>query len=377
MGRPMQLRGRIKVDRKTKNLVKRLKTNEIAVIAHEDLDEVAALSLIKAKPRLVINVSNSMTGKYPNLGPLRLLEAGIPLIDQVDPDFLELAADDQEIECKDEIIKIKNKTFSGVLLQKEEVIKKLKEIRENYSDEVVKFVQNTLEYAAKEIDLISKKIYVPGLRTNFTKKHVLIVVRGHNYQEDLKTIRPYILEIKPILIGVDGGADALLENGYRPHIIIGDMDSVSNEALKCGAELIVHAYPNGEAPGLKRIKQLNLSAHVLPAKGTSEDVAMLLAYDQGADLIVAVGSHSNVIDFLDKGRKGMASTFLVRLKVGSILVDAKGVSKLYRRKLKIKDMIKIVAAALLPLLVVIMVSPITYPLIRLVFIRFRLLLFNF
>lgn len=373
----MQLRGRIKVDRKTKNLVKRLKTNEIAVIAHEDLDEVAALSLIKAKPRLVINVSNSMTGKYPNLGPLRLLEAGIPLIDQVDPDFLELAADDQEIECKDEIIKIKNKTFSGVLLQKEEVIKKLKEIRENYSDEVVKFVQNTLEYAAKEIDLISKKIYVPGLRTNFTKKHVLIVVRGHNYQEDLKTIRPYILEIKPILIGVDGGADALLENGYRPHIIIGDMDSVSNEALKCGAELIVHAYPNGEAPGLKRIKQLNLSAHVLPAKGTSEDVAMLLAYDQGADLIVAVGSHSNVIDFLDKGRKGMASTFLVRLKVGSILVDAKGVSKLYRRKLKIKDMIKIVAAALLPLLVVIMVSPITYPLIRLVFIRFRLLLFNF
>lgn len=369
----MYFKGKIKVDRKTKDLVKRLKANDIAVIDHEDLDEIAALSLIKAKPKLVINARNSMTGKYPNLGPLRLLEAGIPLIDQVGQEFLQIAVDGQEIEWKDGVINIAGKTFPGLLLEKKEVIKKLKQIRENYGPEVTKFVQNTLEFAAKEIDLISKKIELTGLRTNLARKHVLIVVRGHNYQEDLKTIRPYIQEIKPVLIGVDGGADALLENGYRPHIIIGDMDSVSDEALKCGAELIVHAYPNGEAPGLKRLNKLNLSAHVLPSKGTSEDVAMLLAYDHGADLIVAVGSHSNVIDFLDKGRRGMASTFLVRLKVGSILVDAKGVSKLYRSKFKVKDMIKIIAAALLPFFVVIIVSPITYQLLRLVFIRFRVL----
>ena len=157
------------------------------------------------------------------------------------------------------------------------------------------------------------------------------MVRGYDYKADLDVLRPYIREFKPVLIGVDGGADALVEAGYTPDMIIGDMDSVTDDVLRCGAEIIVHAYPDGRAPGLARVHQLGVAALTFPAAATSEDIAMLLADEKGATMIVAVGTHDTLVEFLDKGRGGMASTFLTRLKIGGKLVDAKGVSRLYRQ----------------------------------------------
>ena len=159
------------------------------------------------------------------------------------------------------------------------------------------------------------------------------MVRGYHYKEDLQTLRHYIREYRPVLIGVDGGADALIEAGYKPDLIVGDMDSVSDATLRCGAEIVVHAYRDGSAPGLERVRKLGVEPVVFPATGTSEDVAMLLADDKGAALIVAVGTHATLVEFLDKGRSGMASTFLTRLRVGGKLVDAKGVSRLYRSRI--------------------------------------------
>jgi uncharacterized membrane-anchored protein len=186
----------------------------------------------------------------------------------------------------------------------------------------------------------------------------LIVVRGADYREDLSTLRRsgYIQELHPILIGVDGGADALLAEGAKPDVIIGDFDSVSERALRCGAKLIVHGYTDGRAPGAKRLDDLGLEYTVFAAAGTSEDIAMLLAYERGAELIVAVGSHSHMIDFLDKGRAGMASTFLVRMKVGPILVDAKGVSRLYKQQVRKGDLALLVLSAIFTLVVITMVS---------------------
>jgi uncharacterized membrane-anchored protein len=155
-------------------------------------------------------------------------------------------------------------------------------------------------------------------------------VRGYHYREDLQILRPYISDYRPVLIGVDGGADAILDSGFKPDLIVGDMDSVSDRALACGAEIVVHAYRDGRAPGLERVRELGVEPVVFPATGTSEDIAMLLADDKGAEVIVAVGTHATLVEFLDKGRAGMASTFLTRLRVGSKLVDAKGVSRLYR-----------------------------------------------
>jgi len=194
------------------------------------------------------------------------------------------------------------------------------------------------------------------VETRLAGRHCLIVVRGYDYEADLDVLRPYIREFKPVLIGVDGGADALVESGYTPDMIIGDMDSVSDDVLRCGAEVVVHAYPDGRAPGLQRVNQLGVAAVTFPAAATSEDIAMLLADEKGATLIVAVGTHQNMVEFLDKGRAGMASTFLTRLKIGGKIVDAKGVSRLYRQNVSTSSLALLVMSAIAAMAAAVAVS---------------------
>lgn len=371
----MLIKGKAKVDKKTKNLVKRLRAHEIAVIDHADLDELAAESLVNCRPKAVVNASPSITGKYPNTGPLTLIRAGVPLIDAAGRELMGLVRDGDEITIDENGIFCKGRRIAGgTLLSERDALEMMAATQENLKVELAKFVDNTLNYAQREQGLILGEYPVPKLRTKLQGRHALVVVRGQGYHDDIQAIRSYIDEVKPVLIGVDGGADALFELGYRPDLIIGDMDSVSDQTLRCGAELVVHAYPDGSAPGLRRVERLGLRAVTFPAPGTSEDIALLLAYEKGAELIVAVGTHSNMIDFLEKGRAGMASTFLVRLKVGSKLVDAKGVNKLYRQGPRLRQVAQIFLAALLPLLVVAVSSPPIRNYIKLLIIQFKVLL---
>jgi len=328
--------------------------------------------LVQKKVKAVINFSSSISGKYPNLGPKILVDSGIPLIDEANEDMWEKAQEGDEIEIYGgNIYKGQEKIGSGEILDINKINEKIDSTYKNLDEELDKFVQNTLHYAQKEKGLITGKVKIPEIDTSIKGRHVLVVVRGQKYKEDLKTIISYIKEVKPVIISVDGGADAITEFGFKPDLIIGDMDSVSDEALKSEAELIVHAYPDGRAPGLERIKYLGLSSKLFSAPGTSEDIAMLLAFEKGANLIVALGTHSNMIDFLEKGRKGMASTFLVRLKVGTRLVDARGVSQLYQGKLKKSLLVSLIIAALIPMIVLILFSPTIQHILHLLFLKLR------
>lgn len=371
----MEIRAPVKIDKKTKKLVNRINEGEIAIIHHRDIDEIAANSLVNRKVIAVINCEQSISGRYPNLGPSILVKSNIKIYDIVQGDLLKDLRDNDIITISKDQVILNNKIIATVEeLTLEKIESLLKAAEDNIEKELEKFIDNTLTYAHKEKYFILGNLDIPKTKTPIYNKQVLVVVRGKNYREDLSAIIPYIKEIRPVLIGVDGGGDALLEFGFIPDIIIGDMDSVSDKCLTSCKEIIVHAYPNGEAPGLDRINKLNLKAEVFPAPGTSEDVAMLLAYDQGADLIVAVGTHSNMIDFLEKGRKGMSSTFLVRLKVGTKLIDAKGVSKLYKSTLKVKHILWLFVAALIPIIITLSVSRPLINLMRLLIIRLKILL---
>lgn len=367
----MAIQGRCRVDRRTKNLLQRLQPNEIAVVDHIDLDEVVADALLQKRIKALVNAAPSLSGRYPALGASKLLKAGVPVIDRVGGEILEAVRDGTLIRIEGNCIYAGQSFFTGRRLQLPELTRELARAEQNLNHQLEQFALNTLDYALREMKTIFAPLPLPPLKTSMHKKHVLIVVRGPDYREDLQAIRPYVQDNKPVLIGVDGGADALLEEGYRPHIILGDMDSVSDRALRCGAEIIVHAYPNGVAPGQARVERLNLPYHILPAPGTSEDVALLTAFEAGAELIIAVGTHTTLVDFLNKGRAGMASTFLVRLKVGNILVDAKGVNKLYRQRLKGMHLAKIIAAALLPMTLIAVIHPNLYQLMRLIWMKLR------
>jgi len=355
---PGDVVGPVRKDRRTKNLVKRLRPGDVAVIDHADIDRVAAETLVECRPAAVVNVATSISGQYPHAGPMVLVEAGIPLLDDVGEDAFDFLREGDQVRVDPDGVVYRNdsRIAAGEWLQPEDVRKRIDAAKDNLASALEDFTLNTLSYVRRDRDLLLEGIDIPSLKTSMRDRHVLVVVRGHDYKKDLSTLRGYIREFRPVLIGVDGGADALLEEGYKPDVILGDMDSVTSEALSCGAEVVVHAYPDGRAPGKERVEALGITPYVFPGAGTSEDMAMLLAYEADCDLIVAVGSHASMVEFLDKGRPGMASTFLVRLKVGSKLVDAKGVNRLYRQGVRRSDLLLLVAAAMFAMLAISLVS---------------------
>jgi len=347
-----------RVDSRTKVLVKRLVPGDIAIIDHADLDRVSADELIACKVAAVVNVTKSVTGRYPNLGPRLLLDAGIPLVDDVGRDVLTRVTEGAVVRLDGHILYSGDQVIAKGVLQDEATLRKaIDDANAGVPTQIDSFAENTLEFLRRERDLLTNGVPVPELATKMDGKHVLVVVRGYRYREDLRALRPYIREYRPVLLAVDGGADALLEAGYRPDLIIGDMDSVSDDALVSGAELVVHAYQDGHAPGLSRVESLGLNAVPLPAAGTSEDVALLVADACGASLIAVVGTHWTLEEFLDKGRPGMASTFLTHLRVGGKLVNARGVHQLYQSRISGWALLALVLAAVFTLVVAVFSSP--------------------
>jgi len=340
-----------RLDRRTKNLTKRLRPGEIAIIDHADLDRVAADALVRCQVAAVINVAPSVTGRYPNQGPMVLIEAGIPLVDDVGPDVFDQVKEGQQVRLDDETLYVGEVVAAkGTRQTAESVAADVAAAKEGLAEQLKAFVTNTFEYIDRDPELLVEGIRIPALRTRLAGKHALVVARGYHYHEDLQALRAYIREFKPVIIAVDGGANALIEAGYWPNIIVGDMDSVSDKALKSGAEIVVVAYRNGHAPGLPRVQDLGVRSVICAAPGTSEDVAVLIAEEAGASLIVTVGMRFGLVEFLDKGRAGMASAVLTRIRVGDKMVDAKGVSRLYQSRISAKSLILLAFAALLPVI---------------------------
>ncbi|HET8975643.1 MAG TPA: putative cytokinetic ring protein SteA, partial [Solirubrobacterales bacterium] len=330
-GQGTTVHGTARLGKRTKDLVKRLGPLDVAVIDHRNLDRIAAEELVACGVRAVLNCSPSTDGSYPNTGPLTLVRAGVPLIDVNDPGLFERLSDGDSLSLEGGRILLGGEQLAeGRRLEADELASELDQQRRRIDQALHDFTENTMAHVREERELLSGTIDFPDTRTVFRDQHVLIVVRGPDHKKDLRALRAYIRDVRPVLVGVDGGADAIIEEGLKPDLILGDMDSAREPALRCGAELIVHAYPDGRAPGAQRLGELGLDHTVVPAAGTSEDVAMLLASEKGAELVVTVGAHFNLVEFLDKQRSGMSSTFLTRLRIGEILVDAKGVSRLYR-----------------------------------------------
>ena len=350
--------GFARVGMRTKELTKTLAAGDIAVINHADLDRVAAEALAEAKVGAVINAADSITGRYPNVGPMMLAKAGIAVLDGCGPELFERIVDGGLITLRGNSVLVNGSVVcSGVRQDASSFEAIIEQSKARIGVELALFAENTLEYMRAEQFLLLDKPEVPELVVRVKGRHVLIVVRGDQFKEDLRALKGYIDDVSPVIFAVDGGADAVLAAGHKPDVIIGDFDSVSNATLGCGAQLIVHAYPNGRAPGADRLREVGVEFSTFALAGTSEDIAMLLAYEEGAELIVAVGTHVSLVDFMDKGRPGMASTFLTRLKVGPILVDAKGVNKLYRPTVRKRDLTLLILVALAALLMVLAVLP--------------------
>ena len=367
------VRGTARLGRRTKHLVKRLRPGDVAVIDHRNIDRIAAEELIATGARAVLNASESTDGRYPNAGPLMLARAGIVLVDFPDSDPFEALEDGDSVTVFDGTVSVAGKVvLRGRELGAEELSRRFDEQRERVDEALAEFAENTVAHVRMETDLLTDRVEFPHTRTSFRDRQVLIVVRGERHRRDLKALRAYIRDVRPVIVAVDGGADGVLEEGLKPDLILGDMDSAGDEALRCGAEIIVHAYPDGRAPGRDRLVEMGIDHTIVPAAGTSEDVAMLMAYEKGADLIVSVGAHFNLIEFLDRKRGGMSSTFLTRLRIGEKLVDAKGVSRLYNPGTGFGPAVLFIAAFAILLAIIVIASPALSDLTELVWLKIRI-----
>ena len=354
----VEFSGTARLDRRTKHLVKRLGPEDIAIIDHLDLDRIAAEELLESGVRVVVNTSPSCSGAYPNAGPLALVRGGVCLIDAPGiPLFEEVREGERLVVRGSSVFRNGTRLAAGHAFTEIELERLLSDQRGRVTEALASFAENTMRHLREETALVSEGVTLPHLATRFRDRHVLVVARGPGYKRDLSIVREYVRDFKPVLVGVDGGADALLAAGYKPDVVIGDMDSVSDEALSGGAELVVHAYPDGRAPGRARIDRLGLPSVVLPMPGLSEDAAMLLAYERGAELIVAVGTRYNLVEFLERNRAGISSTFLTRLRVGDKLVDARGVSRLFRPRAGVGVVVAFTLAGIAAVSAVLIASP--------------------
>ena len=369
------LAGTARLGRRTKMLVKRLVAGDIAVVDHKDLDRVSAEDLVAVGVRAVLNCRPSSSGTYPNLGPLLVVQAGIHLVDFPDDRLFERLRDGDRIEVRGgQVWRGEELIADGRVQRPEEVRRRHDNARSEIGEALYAFARNTVEHMVEERELLAGKVELPRFLTDFRDRPALIVVRGVDHRRDLRALRPYIRDVRPVLVGVDGGANAIIEEGFRPDMIVGDMDSASPQTLACGAELVVHAYPDGTAPGRETLEEMGLSYKVVPAPGTSQDVAMLIAYEKGSSLIVSVGSQFNLVEFLDKNRRGMSSTFLTRLRIGDRLVDAKGVSRLYRPRPGPAPLVGILGVGLVALLLVVWLTPALHSVAELLWLQVKLLL---
>jgi uncharacterized membrane-anchored protein len=383
--------GSVRLGRRTKLLVKHLLRGEVALIDHLDIDRVSAEELIVAGAVAVLNSSPSSSGSYPNLGPQLLVEAGILLVDLPDdslfdvlsdgdpvlvraaPAIPELASNGAASTSAGEVLRRGEVLARGDLLDLDRVRAETEARRSEVGEAIERFAHNTIEHMREERELLAGRIELPRFATDFRDRSTLVVVRGVGHQRDLRALRPFIRDMRPVIVAVDGGAEALLDEGLAPDMIVGDMDSAGEAALRCGAELVVHSYPDGRAPGRHRLEELGVKFKLVPAPGTSQDVALLIAAEKGARLIVAVGSQFNLVEFLDRNRKGMSSTFLTRLRIGEILVDAKGVSRLYQPRPGLTPLLVVIAAGLVAILAVVALTPALRDVVELLWLKLQLL----
>jgi uncharacterized membrane-anchored protein len=363
--------GTVRVDRRTATLVRRLRPGDIAVIDHLDLDRASAEALLDRGVVAVVNASPFISGRYPNLGPELLARSGVLLLDSVGPDVFSRVHDGAAGRIEEGTLYVKDEpVVTGTTLSAEDIAAMMDEARGGLSTQLQSFTHNTTEFLRREQDLLLHGQGAPALSTRLESRPVMVVVRGYDYREDLRRLKRYIREQRPVLIGVDAGADALLEAGHRPDIVVigenglapgsraGDAGTVSDRALRGTREIVLHTDRAGRAVGADRLDRIGVRAHNFSASGTSEDVALLLADLAGASLIVSVGTHATLGEFLDRHRSGLASTFLTRLRVGPKLVDAKSVPDLYSGRVRVWHLLAVILAGILALLVAVAATPV-------------------
>lgn len=340
--------GVARVDRRVPRLLGRLNPGDIAVIDVQDLDRTTADALVGARVAAVVNISASMSGRYPTLGPRILLTHQIPLLDSVGPEVLSVLKEGTRVRLDGSSLLLGDALLAeGVRQSEASVAADMSAARAGLAAQLQAFAANTQLHMQAEHELLLDGLGIPAVRTKLAGRHIVLVARGYDFTTDIKGLKHFIREFRPVLIGVDGGADVLRQFGYRADIVVGSAEFMSDPVLREATDVVLRGDHQGRVPGLARVQDLGIEALIFTTAGTSDDAAMLLAEAGQARLLVTVGMRATLEEFLDSSRGGIASTVLTRLRVGGRLIDAKAAAMLYQNRITPLTAVLVVLAALL------------------------------
>lgn len=351
--------GVARVDRDLKALVHRLHPGDVAVVDAIDLDRATVESLLSRRIGAVVNVSPSTSGRYPNLGPGLLVAAGVPLVDAVGPELFARVRDGQQVRLDGWTLFNGDGEVIGVGREHDldTIASDAVAAATGLSAQLEAFAADTAEFLRRDPDLLDGAD-TPELQTTFTGRHALVVVGGSDTVDQLKSLRRYLRERRPVLIGVERGVADLRAAGLRPDIaVVDNPDALDEDALRSAGEIVARVDPIADPWPLWRVQDLGLPAHLFRTAAAAEDAAVLLADRAGAEVIVTVGLRTDLVGTLDRGRGRLASSFLTRLRAGARTVDANAALLLYGQRLPRRWLVAMLAAGFAALGAAVAISP--------------------
>lgn len=360
---PPGLRAQARVDRRVRPLLSRLSAGCVVVIDQADLDRATAQSLVDAGVAAVVNASPYLSGRYPALGPQLLADAGTVLVEGVGPEVFAQISDGQTIRLHEGTLYVGERAVaSGRVLGPEEIAADMAAAQTGLASQLESFTLNSAELLRLEPDLLLHGQGLPEVRALAAGRPAVVAIAAHDTGAELRQLRGYLKDARPALVGVDRGADLLRKAGHQPHLVVvdartEDRDLPSAAVLKAAREVIVRVDPGGTAAA-ERIERLGVRPRCVETTLTAEDVALLLATAGEASLIVGVGLRATLEDFLDHEHAAPTSTWLTRLRVGPLLVDATAVPRLYSGRLRPRHLFLAILVGLLALAAAIAVTPV-------------------
>jgi uncharacterized membrane-anchored protein len=354
--------GPARVHRRTASVLSRLDEGDVAVLDHVDMDRDTAQALVDAGVVAVVNAGPMISGRYPNLGPELLVDAGLVVVDSAGPEIFDRVKDGTVLRIDGGVVYSGDALVAPARELTADVVRaEMGSARSGLAAQLESLTHNSTEFLRREQDLLLHGHGVPRTATDMAGRPVVVVVRSHGWEDELRGIRPYVREQRPVLVGVDRGADALAGAGHRPDVVVvtgGTDDLPSAAVLRRARDVVVLVERGAPRSTTEQFERLGIRPLRFETTATTEDAALLLASAHEASLIVGVGMHATLDEFLDRRRTGLASTFLTRLKLGPDLVDAAALPRLYDGAVRPRHLAGALVAGVLALAAAVSVTPV-------------------
>lgn len=354
--------GAARVDRRTSAALLRAHPGDVLVLAHQDMDRETAHAIVARGVVAVVNTRPFISGRYPNLGPQVLTDAGVVLLEVPDEQLLGTLRDGRTVRVHDDRLWVGDEVVaSGRTLTADGVVEEMELARSGLVSQLQSFTHNATEFLRREQDVLLHGLGVPRLSAPIAQRPVLVVAGGPTLAAELRGLRAFVAEQRPVVIGVDTGLDALVGARIKAHAaVVGPrgLADASDAALRWASEVVLHTDRTDRVVGAERLEALRVRPLRFGSDATTEDLALLLADLGEASVVVCAGTHATLDEFLDRQRTGLASTFLTRLRLGPRLVDADAIPVLYAGRVRRRHLALVLLVGILALAVAVATTPV-------------------